>query len=115
MKKHIVSLGLAIFLSQSVFADEAIRGAEVPLSPDLKLVPIVQKEDNKALQYTVTANYPQIVGVHLSPAATQFNQLASELAKQKIQAFIADVKQNQSYVQHLPETVRNSGLKIDYD
>ncbi|OAI48736.1 hypothetical protein AYO45_04275 [Gammaproteobacteria bacterium SCGC AG-212-F23] len=115
MKKHIVSLGLAIFLSQSVLAEDALRGAEVPLSPDLKLVPIVQKEDNQSLQYSVTANYPQIVGTHLSPAATQFNQLASAMAKQKIQAFIADVKQNQSYVQHLPEAVRHNNLKIDYD
>ncbi len=87
----------------------------VIIDSHLKVISKKQNEENKILNYTLDATYPQIVGTPLSTAAKNFNQQVTNMVTTEIEQFKNSVKRDLPHMQTLPEDVRHNTLTIDYD
>jgi len=87
----------------------------VIINSHLKVISKTTNEENQALNYTLNATYPQIVGTPLSPAAENFNQHITNMVTTEIEQFKNSVKHDLPHMKTLPEDVRHNTLSIDYD
>lgn len=87
----------------------------VIINSHLKVISKTTNEENQALNYTLNATYPQIVGTPLSPAAENFNQHITNMVTAEVEQFKNSVKHDLPHMKTLPEDVRHNTLSIDYD
>ena len=122
MKKLLFLITTLLFathaLANTVPTTMALAGTEdeaVIINDHLKVISKTKTEDNQALNYTLNATYPQIVGTPLSAAAQNFNQQIIKMVDVEVEQFKNNVKSDLPHMQTLPESVRHNSLSIDYD
>lgn len=120
--KKIIVLIIALFTQVSfaepqpgTFAAQQDEREAIVISENLKLTPKIEHEEDKQIPFSIDANYPQLTGKTLSPAAQQFNKVVSEMTHKEIEQFKKYVKVDMPHMNTLPDELKNNTLHIDYD
>ena len=127
MRKLSLFLAIILLCNHSYAAVSATNGtvdrskntavpavASLPLNQNMKIKSATAHEENTDLFYVIDAEYPQIDGENLSPAAMRFNKFINESITQTELQFINYVKADIPHMQTLPDSVKHNTLKIDF-
>lgn len=87
----------------------------VDVSSDLKVIAKTDHLADKQLNYTVDANYPQLIGAPLPSSAVTFNKAILSMVKSEIEQFKNSVKLNAAHMKTVPVAMQKNTLKVDYD
>lgn len=85
------------------------------VSSQFKLVTKTQHDENEEQHLVIDANYPEISGDNLTPAAELFNKLINNMVSQEMSRFKKYVSSDMPHMRNLPEDLKHNSLKIDYD
>lgn len=111
MKKLLLTL-LMLFAS-TAFAEKNENNS-IAINDNLTIASKTLQEENKNEHYKIIANYPQIEGEPLPPAAIRFNELVAKLAKAEMDKFKRYMKINAPNLQFIPESTQSNELYVAY-
>lgn len=114
IRRYIASTTLIFLMSQCAFADESqIKHTDITVTPELKIVTKMVKDDNNSDKYTNNLQYPQFEG-KLTGNAKQFNQNILSYLKNQEDDFKRQIKANLADTNNLPADLNKNGMYVNY-